>query len=159
MGQYIQYLKYLLLHKWYVFWACVSLRASLIAGLLHDWDKFRYSYFKAYANHFYNPDGTKRSNPHRFSTDEMRKARLGHLRQKHHWQAWVIIRSNKRLEPIEIPKRYILEMVADWMSIGKILYGNENPVKWWHSCKSKMVFHPKTATLIESILYGKFGVF
>lgn len=162
MRRYLQYTMYVLRHKWYVFLACLDLRVGLMAGLLHDLSKFRYSEFVAYAKHFYNSDGSRCCVPRKRASEDFEYAWLHHQNNnKHHWQAWVIITDGGILKPLEMPNRYVFEMIADWIGAGKAISGNpdSNPMRWYAQNKSKMILHSKTKALVESILYSKYGVF
>jgi hypothetical protein len=35
-------------------------------------------------------------------------------RNKHHWQYWVLIMDNGSIEALDIPEKYIKEMLCDW---------------------------------------------
>jgi len=59
MRAYISYLKYILRHKWFVFWEACKLGIPWL-GLIHDWHKFLPDEFFPYARYFYNPDGSKK---------------------------------------------------------------------------------------------------
>lgn len=53
MKQYLKYLKYIILHKWYVMNECF--RVGLYwRGFVHDLSKFLPSEFIPYSNFFYN---------------------------------------------------------------------------------------------------------
>lgn len=52
---YWRHFKSICRHKWFVFWACLSLGVPIWSALLHDWDKFLPDEFFAYANYFYGP--------------------------------------------------------------------------------------------------------
>jgi hypothetical protein len=98
MRRHIEYGKYLLWHKWYVFVAGLKLGVSVLAAL-HDLSKFRRSEWSSYARHFYMDDGTKRTrlNDDGYYDDPANdrafdRAWLQHIqRNKHHPQHWVIV--------------------------------------------------------------------
>lgn len=96
LGRYLAYNKYLALHKWYVLKAAWIMDVPLL-GLLHDLSKYYWDEQSAYARHFYEPDGSKRtwqaedgfySDPD--NDTKFDRAWLGHIRRnKHHPQHWV----------------------------------------------------------------------
>jgi hypothetical protein len=87
---------------------------------------------------------------------EFQKAWIHHQRNKHHWQAWCSIGDSGIVVPIDIPKVYVKEMVADWASAGRT-YGTNDPVEWYYRHKNKLIFTQKTQELVEKILNENFG--
>ena len=99
MKAHLEYLKYVLRHKWFVFKACLRLGVPLHLAVFHDWTKFTPSEWSAYVRSFYNPDGSKRRqrdasgyyDPIKIS-DAFSLAWFHHEKHnKHHWGYWVII--------------------------------------------------------------------
>src|SRR5687768_3679818 len=88
MRRYLQYLRYVLRHKWFVFQECRKLGVPLWIAIFHDWDKFLPDEFLPYARTFYKPDGTKQYD----ETMEFSLAWMKHQhRNKHHWQYWLFV--------------------------------------------------------------------
>lgn len=89
MKRYVEYLKAVLRHKKFVLMEGIALRVPLWILILHDWDKFLPFEFKAYAESFYNEDGSKKQYQIPESGD-FTVAWMRHLqRHKHHWQWWL----------------------------------------------------------------------
>lgn len=144
MSRVFRYLKYLIRHKWFVFRAGLKLKASIWRLLIHDWTKFLPSEFFPYLRKFYGPVGTD-------------WARYDHAwnyhqkRNKHHWQYWVLIYDNGRMEPLEMPDKYVREMVADWAGAGKAKTGKWDLVDWYYGhCSMKL--HPNTRKKVEHLI-------
>lgn len=143
---HIAYGKTLILHKWGVLKGCRIMEVPLWRALIHDWTKFLPIEWFPYVKHFRNPDGSPRKIRNKDGSYDpleqplsFQKAWLHHQRNKHHWQAWVSIGDDGKLEPMPIPNIYLQEMVADWIGAG-IAYANEsNPVEWYEANKHKMV--------------------
>ena len=121
MRAHLAYLRYVLRHKWFVFVGCKTLGVSLWQAVIHDWTKFTPAEWGPYVRQFYQADGTKRrvrdtngSYDPNAQSEEFKRAWLHHQRQPHHWQAWLSIGDGGGLEPLAIPQKYVLEMVADW---------------------------------------------
>lgn len=126
---HLRYLRYVLLHKWYVLRAGLLIaritrqyRARLLWRLLvHDWSKFLPDEWRAYAAYFYGqlPLGAKKEALAAFNL-----AWLKHLhRNDHHWQHWLLQQdSGTKLQLL--PPAYVAdEMLADWLGAGtKILH-------------------------------------
>jgi hypothetical protein len=84
--RHIAYLKAVLRHKWFVFWACLRMGVPLWSAILHDWDKFLPDEWLPYARTFYKPNGEKQ---YVESVDFARAWMKHQHRNKHHWQWWV----------------------------------------------------------------------
>jgi hypothetical protein len=162
MRRYLAYLKYVLRHKWFVFWACLELGVPIWISLLHDWDKFLPGAFIAYARHFYHPDGTpiiRRDSTGYYKplgTGDLAfdRALASHLhRNKHHWEHWALAvpsRSGQSaiIETIDIPKVYLLEMLADWRGAGRA-QGKPDTQAWYAANKDKMRLHSASRAFLE----------
>lgn len=147
------YLKYVVRHKWFVFIA--SFRITVIPPLwrmiVHDMSKFRPSEWFPYAETFYAPDGSKQYKP----TEDFDIAWLHHQhRNPHHWQYWMLKQDNGKTKVIDMPREYIIEMVADWMGAGKAITGEWEVKEWYGNNKHKIVMSDKTKELVEWIING-----
>lgn len=160
MRGHLAYLRYVLRHKWFVFLACGEVGASFWLALIHDWTKFTRREWSPYVHQFYNSDGTKRG-PIRDASGaydpnlqpvEFQLAWVLHQRNKHHWQAWVSVGDNGKLSPVPIPKRYVLEMVADWKGAGLAISGKDEAFEWYEKNCDKMILHPDTRAIVKMVL-------
>lgn len=178
MRRYWQYLKYVLRHKWFVFWECLKLGVPLWIAIFHDWDKFLPDEFLPYARTFYALDGTKQ---YVESVDFARAWMKHQHRNKHHWQYWLnagktpLSRTNILVwdrgtssiviedgvfdwdthgvisvrEPM--PDVYRREMLADWRGAG-LANGNSDTRGWYLANKDKLKLHPETRVWVEAQL-------
>lgn len=159
MKKHFNYLKGLLKHKYWVFVYCLKLKVPLYLAIFHDISKFSFIEWFPYVNNFYNNDGTKRSvrnsdgsyDPNKQS-DKFKLAWINHQRNKHHWQAWVNVGDNGLVTPIDIPEKYIREMIADWCGAGMSYSGKATPVEWYNSNKDKMILSEYSKLIIKNIL-------
>ncbi len=139
MFRYINYLKYVLWHKYYVYLSykiykkLFSTQVTLWQILWHDIDKFYPKNFIPYARTFYKPDGTKQYD----ETVEFNLAWLRHQKfNKHHYQYWVVIMDRGEIMPLEIPEKYFDEMLIDWMGASWASNGSyKTVVDWWSNTK------------------------
>ena len=139
MRRHLQYLKYILRHKWYVFLAGCKLGIPLLA-LVHDWSKFKPSEWLPYARTFYNKDGSKCYQEH----PEFTLAWNHHQkRNKHHWQYWMITWDRGDTECLPMPDRYRREMLADWIGAGRAL-GKPDTAGWYEANRDNIKLHPET---------------
>jgi hypothetical protein len=160
--QYIKYLGYLLRHKWYVTVECLK-HGLVWRGLTHDLDKFLPSMFVAYADQFYDPDGSKRSktrnadgsyDPTSTGNLPFELAFFHHTRRcDHHWQYWV--QATDLGEELVRPmlKGAVKEMVCDWIGAGRA-QGTPDTLFWWQANSRKMRFAKETWDLVVLTLYN-----
>lgn len=107
MSMYLRHLVGLLSHKLRVFKWCVRLGIPWL-GIIHDVSKFHPLEFVKYARRFYG-DGCP----------EWHLGWLHHQNSnKHHTEYWVI-RGSYKTGPVDMPDRYIKEMVADLMAMSE----------------------------------------
>ena len=122
-------------------------------GMDHDESKFSDKEYAAYDNYFYGGNagyGTKVAFDY---------AWLHHQNHnKHHWQYWVLIRDSAdengqvRLEALEMPFKYVIEMIADWWSFSWKNNNLEEIFTWYAVHGPAMLLHPKTRDLVDFIL-------
>jgi len=152
MLQYWSHFRYTMIHKYYVFIECIK-EGIILRGITHDLSKFTPSEFSAYANYFFNEDGSRKSVSKNNipEVDPFFKALNSHqLYNDHHWQYWVqyvsgsIIISHMSLDAMK-------EMICDWKGAG-IAMGNggiDNPLLWYKRNRHKMLLHTMTKSYIE----------
>lgn len=144
-------LRYLIQHKWFVFQAMREIGGSIWLALTHDLSKFRPSEWIPYANRFYAEDGSK----HREKSPAFDRAWKEHQNlNPHHWQHWVLFTDNKEIKAVEIPRKYVYEMVADWMGTERVKTGKRDCCEWYEKNKDNMTLHPETRKLVEEIIKG-----
>lgn len=76
-------------------------------------------------------------------------------RNKHHWEYWYDIFQNK-YQPIEMPYKYVIEMVCDRVAACKVYqgdkYSQKTPLEYLLGKHDRFYMHPNTAKLLEEIL-------
>lgn len=172
LGRYIQYLRYLVVHKYYVLIECWK-RGLILQGITHDLSKFRPSEFFPYANFFYgkpfpsdNWHGDIRNHIRYQSTEAGYKEAFDYawlLHQKrnpHHWQYWLLQKDDGDLIQIRIPQKYLLEMLCDWIGAGKA-QGYHSPkndpykevTAWYQKNQHNIRLSLQNRCAIENIIY------
>lgn len=159
MRRHWAYLRYVLRHKWHVFWACIELKVPLWQAIVHDWTKFRPREWFPYARNFYNRDGSARKvrddygayNPTAQAL-AFQRAWLFHQRARHHWQAWVVLGDAGYVTPLPMPENFVREMVADWCGAGRAIAGRRYPHDWYKANRDKMKLAPETRELVVKLL-------
>jgi hypothetical protein len=157
MNKHLKYLKYVLRHKWYVFQAGLKLHVPIWQLIIHDWSKFTPSEWKAYVDYFYDRKADYWM--YMFDKDYQQlafdKAWLHHQHKNpHHWQHWVLRQDSGATLVLEMPERYVKEMVADWMGAGRAINGKMEVGSWYRKNKDKILLHEKTRFLVELIIQG-----
>jgi hypothetical protein len=108
--RYLRYLLYVIEHKWNVFKVAVS-KGMFIHAILHDMSKLSGGEFTQYANYFF------KENPTEQDKQAFERAwRHHYFNNKHHWQYWTS--RDEEDVPIDIPSKYIRQMVVDWTAMG-----------------------------------------
>jgi hypothetical protein len=148
MRRYISYFTYVLKHKWYVLLEGRKLNIPLWRLVIHDWDKFLPGMFISYAKTFRTPDGKE----HYTSSDDFRKhADIHVLRNKHHWNYWVLVWDVDDHQPQNIPETHLREMIADWRGAGRAL-GKPDTKAWYILNREKVELSEQTRMRVEQLL-------
>jgi hypothetical protein len=167
MRAHLQYFKYVLRHKWYVFRACLALRVPIHQAIIHDWVKFLPVEWFPYVRQFYGPKPTEDQERLTLSLGIAIKTRADiaadfdvawnhHQKtQPHHWQYWLLITDSDdpRLRPIPIPQRFVLEMVADWWGAGMAITGKPELESWHLANKHKIILEDGTAARVLDAIH------
>jgi hypothetical protein len=139
-------------HKWYVMMACFK-SGLVIQGLLHDLSKYSITEFFTSAKYFQGDkspiDAEKVSRGYSFAWQNHKG------KNKHHWQYWTDFEKGE-LVILEMPPRYVAEMLCDWVGAGKA-YNKGNWTidtfkEWYESNKDKMALHTLTRMYIELVM-------
>jgi len=143
------------------------MKVGLWQSLIHDLSKFLPVEFFPYARTFYDENGNKRDlrrqdggyDPNNSKdVTEFSHAWINHQRNKHHWQAWISIGDSGNLKAVEIPEKYVREMIADWVGAGLSYSGTKNPIRWYETNKDTIILHEKSRKLLEKLLYENFDM-
>lgn len=78
-------------------------------------------------------------------------------RNRHHFEYWTDYNpKTKRVEPIKMPLRFVVEMFCDRVAASKIYQGGNykpsHPLEYFEGGKSHRVIHPETSDLLEKLL-------
>jgi len=154
---FVTYLTYLIRHRWFVMIECWKMKLYW-QGLVHDWHKFLPSEFIPYMHRF--GGGIQRGrddkgyyNPNDTGDPAFDLAWFLHQKRcYHHWQSWCIpLDGGAGVRAHEMPEKYAREMICDWRGAGRA-QGTPDTLAWYGAHKDKLVLHPKTRELVESLL-------
>lgn len=116
---------------------------------IHDQSKWSEAEFPGYAYYFHGH--FRGGSAH---VDEFAMAWLHHIHcNKHHWEYWILpdgySPNGSTVENgiVEMPKNFVLEMVADWMGSEFHLTGNWDMKDWL-----KIRVHSQTAKYLREVL-------
>lgn len=116
----------------------------------HDKSKNEPDEYDAYDAYFY---GRNRS----FQVvQDFNYAWLNHIhRNPHHWQHWILLNDEPNDGEIilDIPYRYILEMICDWWTFSWAKGDLTEIFNWYDQHKSYMKLSEKTRKTVEDILW------
>ena len=153
MKAHLQYLRYVLRHKWFVFVNCVKL-GIVWRGIVHDWTKFQPVEWFPYVAFFYGHGMTRGQATalgYNFPVDDATELafELGwnhhQNRNDHHWQYWVRLGDDGTTLALPMPDVCRREMLADWRGA----LGKPDTCAWYQANKEKMQLHPDTREWIE----------
>ena len=110
----------------------------------HDSTKYGPDEYGAYEAYFY---GERDEESFNF-------AWLHHInRNRHHWQYWLLVNDDHgKMVPLEMPKVYALEMIADWWSFSWRSGKLDEIFAWYDEHKDGIILHDKTRAFVESTL-------
>lgn len=121
----------------------------------HDNSKFSIEEFPYYVRNFHGDKG---------DPDGFARAWLHHIHNNpHHWQHWIFPDgfapkgSNVINGVVEMPKRYALEMVADWMGASMAYTGSWDMTDWLLKNTPKIKVHPETAYYLTTQILDPMG--
>lgn len=151
--KHLKYLSYVVRHKWFVMVECF-VRGLFWQGITHDMSKFLPSEWFPYVKYFYGA-GYRTDTSTRFDM-----AWLHHQkRNKHHWQFWILHEDNGGLRVLYMPRKYMVEMVCDWIGAGRAK--GKKPSKcdplretreWYKVNRARMRLHVSTRREVEKMI-------
>ena len=148
------HLRIVLRHKKEVMINCFKC-GLIIQGITHDLSKFSPSEFFPSVMNF---QGDRSPNEGERDKYGYSKAWMHHKgRNKHHFEYWTDYSVETReLEPVRIPKRFVIEMFCDRVAASKIYlgenYDNSAALNYFLKGKKKRKIHPKTGEELERLL-------
>lgn len=138
----LKYLKKQIIHKYYIFEYGIKFGISFKQMLLHDLSKFSYTEIKGY---LYNKG----------NDDLYYAAWNNHLkRNKHHSEYWIIPnkKNPKEIMVLDMPEKYVREMIVDWHSAGMAYAGKDDVDEWLVDNHNKFNMSDNTKKILVKVL-------
>lgn len=124
-------------------------------GLFHDLSKYSPTEFNPGAK-FYT--GTRSPNEGEREEYGYSLAWMHHKgRNRHHFEYWTDYNPvEKRVVPVKMPLRFVVEMFCDRVAASKIYrgkdYTDKDPLAYFERGRANRTIHPETSALIEEML-------
>ena len=149
-----EHLKTITYHKYLVMKGCFKV-GLYYQGMMHDLSKYSPTEFLVGARYY---QGDRSPNNAEREDIGFSSAWLHHKgRNRHHYEYWMDYNpETKRMEPVEMPLKYVKEMFCDRVAASKIYQGKnyttEHPLQYFQRAKSRILIHPNTSALLEKLL-------
>ena len=149
-----QHFKTITKHRHQVIKHCYK-AGILFQGLFHDLSKYGPTEFIVGAKYYI---GTRSPNEGERMVTGYSLAWMHHKgRNKHHYEYWTDYNpKSKKVEPVKMPLRYVIEMFCDRVAASKIYmkdaYCDRSSLDYFLNAKSRLQIHPETAALLEKLL-------
>ncbi len=159
--KHLRYFKYVVRHKWFVFYAGLKTGASLWRLIIHDWSKFSSAEWMPYVNFFYGDmltytgvDGLVTQNRRPEVKDAFSRAFHHHIhRNPHHWEYWLRYKAgDETFTPLEMPEKFVREMVADWAGAGRAITGTWDLAEWYDKNRERIKLHKATRERVRVLV-------
>lgn len=154
MGHMFKHLKTITKHRHKVIANCA--RAGILwQGLRHDLSKYSPTEFIPGARYY---QGTRSPNERERELYGYSKAWMHHKgRNRHHYEYWNDYNpKTRRIENVEMPVKYVIEMFCDRVAASKIYngknYKDSDPYTYFLRIKGKNRMHPNTEMLLNKLL-------
>ncbi|MGM9548696.1 MAG: DUF5662 family protein [Faecousia sp.] len=149
-----QHFKTITKHRWLVLCGCF--RVGLYRqGLTHDLSKYSPTEFWTGARYY---QGNRSPNAAEREDKGYSEAWMHHKgRNRHHYEYWTDMnRQTKRYEPVQMPRRYLVEMVMDrraaCMTYQGKNYRDDSALNYFENSREKDLMHPETNRQLRFIL-------
>ena len=131
-----------LLHKYYIFKYGIKFGISFKQMLVHDLSKFSYTEIKGYVYNNGNEDLYIAAWNHHLKNN------------KHHSEYWVIPdkKNPKKILTLDMPEKYIREMIVDWHSAGMAYVGKDDVEDWLADNHDRFNLSDNTKIILIKIL-------
>lgn len=126
-----------------------------LQGLTHDLSKFSPEEFFISCKMY---QGTRSPNEAERELRGFSTAWIHHKGvNKHHFEHWTDYNPvSKKVEPVKMPLRYVIEMFCDRVAASKVYMGDKytdsSPLEYFERGRARRFIHPETSALLEKLL-------
>lgn len=126
-----------------------------LQGLTHDLSKFSPEEFFISCKMY---QGTRSPNEAERELRGYSTAWIHHKGvNKHHFEHWTDYNPvSKKVEPVKMPQRYVIEMFCDRVAASKVYMGDKytdsSPLEYFERGRARRFIHPETSALLEKLL-------
>lgn len=121
----------------------------------HDRSKYTEDEFIGYCNHWYPLDGSEvEHDSKKPEGDRLYDYAWSHHQHfnPHHSQYWLVVRDDGSVKPLDMPLKYVCELLADWGSFHYNDPKEEKAAIWWKKNKKRFIMSDATVDAINRIL-------
>lgn len=149
MVKLLKLLKRVIIHKFWVAYYCFQL-GLYWQGIAHDLSKFSLTEIRGALKYW---NDSKSSLAYEKELNGYSETFLHHRgRNPHHYEYWIHSLDEGGI-PAEMPRKYVLELICDYLAACRTYGGNpRNEIDWWIKTSSKMKMHEKTKFYIYRVL-------
>jgi hypothetical protein len=149
----LTYLLLTLRHKYFVFKYGLRLKVPIVSLIVHDYTKLYPHNLISYGRQFFGDQGDPVGFAYTWNHHQKR--------HRHHWEYWIMITGHNRGgfgdgHILDMPDKYIREMVADWLAASRVYSNNEvtslREWSWLHQNFSSMRLSDYTRTRVLDLL-------
>ena len=141
-------------HRWRVLCGCFRI-GLYRQGLCHDLSKYSPTEFRQGARYY---QGTRSPNAAEREDKGYSESWMHHKgRNRHHYEYWTDMSpTTRRYEPVDMPRRYLVEMVMDRRAACMTYQGkNYRPgaeLEYLEKSRERLLMHPETLRRLEYLL-------
>ena len=147
---WLKLIKRILTHKYYVAKYCFQI-GLYWQGITHDLSKFSFTEFSR-AIKYWDDKISSLANERKILGYS--QTFLHHRgRNPHHYEYWIHSLDNGGI-PAKMPKKYVLELICDYLAAAKTYGANpREEYMWWIKQQSHMKIHQETKIYITKVFY------
>lgn len=147
--KFLKLLKRIATHKFWVAYYCFQI-GLYWQGITHDLSKFSLTEIKGALKYWHD---TKSSLAYEKELNGYSATFLHHRgRNPHHYEYWIHSLDEGGVAA-EMPQKYVLELICDWLAACRTYGGNPKlEYNWWIANKSKFKMHENTKAYIGVVL-------
>lgn len=123
-------------------------------GIVHDLSKYSPIEFSPSAKYFQGNRSPIEAEKESIGYSLAWQHHMGH--NPHHWEYWIDYGSNGEIIANRIPKKYVVEMLCDWIGAGKVYakgkWSQNDPLDYYNKVRAGRYFHPETEQVIVRFL-------